>query len=128
MRIIAVLLAILILLTSCAKEEQIIQPPVTPPVIPPVQPPIQPEQPPVQPPVTPPVTPPVVEPTPPGIVSNLPVCDIIGKIGHVYSEASIGGTYIPGQQITNEQSEDLSVCYPYFLKTAATTASVCCII
>lgn len=121
MRQIIILFALLLLITSCAKEEQI---------QPPVQPPVQPEQPPVTPPVQPPVTPPVTEPTPPdsGIVSNLPVCDIIGKIGHVYTEANIGGTYIPGQQITTEQSEDLGVCYPYFLKTAATTASVCCII
>ena len=123
MRKILLLFAILLIITSCAKEEQPIIPPVQQE---PVTPPIQPEQPPV----TTPVTPPVTEPTPPepGIVSTLPVCDIIGKIGHVYSEANIGGAYTPGQQITNEQSEDLSVCYPYFLKTDATTASVCCII
>ena len=147
MRIIFVLLAILILLTSCAKEEQVQPQPVGPVCGNGIieqgeqcDPPglscslfcqiiaAPPTQPPEQPPVTPPVTPPVIEPTHPGIVSNLPGCAIIGKKGYVYSEANVGGIYIPGQQITNEQSEDLSVCYPYFSKTEATTASVCCII
>ncbi len=149
MRKLLLVFAILILITSCTKDD--VQPqPVSPacgnniieqgeqcdppgpdcslfcqilsipPVQPPVQPPIQPEQ--------PPVTPPFIEPPVSGIVSNLPACSIIGKPGHLYTEANIGGVYIPGQQITNEQSEDLSVCYPYFLGGGALTQSVCCII
>ncbi|MEM4263608.1 MAG: hypothetical protein QW666_01790 [Candidatus Woesearchaeota archaeon] len=152
MRKIMLLLAILLIVVSCAKEEQIQPQPVGPvcgnniieqgeqcdppgpecslfcqiiSTQPPVTPPVQP---PVQPPVTPPVTPKPNVSQPPAIVSNLPECSILNKNGHIYTEANVGGVYIPGQQITNEQSEDLSVCYPYFSKAAATTSSVCCVI
>ena len=128
MRRIILLLALLLLITACSKEEL---PPATeipPPVY--IPPPPEPTPPPEPEPMPPPPEPepqplPPPEPMPPEPELKFD-CIILGVPGHKYTSDMIGPVHIPGKQITEALMLDLNVCYPYFEPGAANADAVCC--
>ena len=118
------LMTVLLLITACSKEVEVVVPaPLAPPPTPPVRP-----EPIVEPLPPPPTIPdvPVQKPAPEPMPEPKPPansCTILKKIGTIYTPADVGAG-----KITLDDYNNLRKCYPYFGVTEANTQAVCCII
>ncbi|MBW3001884.1 hypothetical protein KY338_01840 [Candidatus Woesearchaeota archaeon] len=139
MKKIFLLLALLLLITACGKEEAPAQPvpqrPQTFYVPPPEPGPVSPEpivsqptpapSPPV--PAPEPVTVPEPEPSPPPAPTPQPVqtnsCKVLTKTGTLYTMEDVDQG-----KISMADFSDLKKCYPYFSADQANTEAMCCII